>query len=147
MNFKDAVISAFRNFGNFEGRAIRSEYWYYALFIIVLSFFIGMLDAILFPKFLTAEFGLLGVVFSLATFVPSLSILVRRLHDIDRSGWWFLLSFTIIGLIPLIYWLVIRGTVGDNRFGPDALSPEGGAAPAPPPGYTPHDSSPTPPMR
>ena len=55
-------------------------------------------------------------------FIPTLAVQVRRLHDVDRSGWWVLMYFTIIGyFFPLIYWLCKRGTEGANRFGPDPL--------------------------
>ena len=57
--------------------------------------------------------------FSLVTLVPSISLSVRRLHDINRSGWWFLLSITLIGLIPLIYWACQRGDRVENDYGSD----------------------------
>ncbi|WP_173009294.1 DUF805 domain-containing protein [Methylobacterium sp. P1-11] len=56
--------------------------------------------------------------------VPSLSIFVRRLHDTDRSGWWYFAAVTIVGLIPLFIFSVIRGTAGPNRFGPDPVNTE-----------------------
>ena len=56
---------------------------------------------------------------SLVTLVPSISLSVRRLHDINRSGWWFLLSITVIGLIPLIYWACQRGDRAENDYGSD----------------------------
>ena len=65
--------------------------------------------------------GPIGTIVSLALFLPGLSVSVRRLHDIDRTGWWVLLSFTIIGIILLIVWDCMRGTPGPNRFGPDPL--------------------------
>ena len=58
----------------------------------------------------------------LVFFLPSLSAQVRRLHDRNKSGWWYLLCFTIIGAIPLLVWLCQKGTTGENRFGPDPLS-------------------------
>jgi uncharacterized membrane protein YhaH (DUF805 family) len=61
------------------------------------------------------------VLATLATLLPTLAVSARRLHDIDRSGWWALLIFTVIGYIVLIYWACLRGTVGANRFGPDPL--------------------------
>ncbi|MEM6851324.1 MAG: DUF805 domain-containing protein, partial [Pseudomonadota bacterium] len=61
----------------------------------------------------------LGTLFSLATLIPGIGLGVRRLHDIGRSGWWTLIAFTVIGLIPLIYWACQPGERSENRFGPD----------------------------
>ena len=51
-----------------------------------------------------------------------LSLIARRLHDVNKSGWWYLLIFTIIGSIPILYWFVQKGDEADNRFGPDPLA-------------------------
>jgi uncharacterized membrane protein YhaH (DUF805 family) len=59
---------------------------------------------------------------ALALVAPSIAVAVRRLHDVNRSGWWMLLAFTIIGVIPLLYWLIKKGTDGPNRFGEDRLA-------------------------
>jgi len=65
---------------------------------------------------------------NLGLFLPSLAVAVRRLHDTNRSGWWYLIAFTIIGIIPLIIWFATRGTIGDNQYGPDSLSDAGAPA-------------------
>jgi uncharacterized membrane protein YhaH (DUF805 family) len=54
--------------------------------------------------------------------LPGLAVWVRRLHDIDRTGWWLLIVFTVIGIILLVAWACTRGTPGPNRFGPDPLA-------------------------
>ena len=54
-------------------------------------------------------------------YVASTSLVIRRLHDVDRSGWWYLIIFTGIGIIPLLVWYCTKGTTGDNRFGKDPL--------------------------
>jgi uncharacterized membrane protein YhaH (DUF805 family) len=61
-------------------------------------------------------------IFILVTFLPSLAVSVRRLHDIDRTGWWMLLSLTSIGIVVPIWWALGMGTPGPNRFGPDPLA-------------------------
>ena len=66
--------------------------------------------------------SLFSGIFSLLTFIPSIAVATRRLHDVNRSGWWLLLSFTVIGLIPLFIWAVSKGTEGKNRFGKNPLS-------------------------
>jgi uncharacterized membrane protein YhaH (DUF805 family) len=119
MNFFEAVKSVLiKNYVGFSGRAPRSEYWYFVLFAVIVSVVLQTLDTGLFPD---AETPILSSVFSLATFLPSIAVAIRRLHDIDRTGWWFLIAFTVIGLIVLIVWFCQRGTVGPNRFGADPL--------------------------
>jgi uncharacterized membrane protein YhaH (DUF805 family) len=58
---------------------------------------------------------------SVILFLPGLAVGIRRLHDIDRSGWWVLITLTIIGIILLLVWACMRGTPGSNRFGTDPL--------------------------
>ena len=58
----------------------------------------------------------------LIIFIPQITVSVRRLHDVDRSGWWVLIPFTIIGLIPFLYWVCQKGDEGENRFGPEPLA-------------------------
>jgi uncharacterized membrane protein YhaH (DUF805 family) len=120
MNFAEAISSGFSNYVNFSGRAIRSEYWFWVLFTIL-----GLLVA----EIIDYALGLTLIypIFALATFLPSLAVAVRRLHDLDRSGWWILLCLIpLIGAIVLIVWYCSRGTVGSNRFGPDPLGAMGG---------------------
>jgi len=120
MGFKDAISYCFRNYVGFSGRAARSEYWYWVLFILLLQIVAWLIDMTLFG-FNTTGVNPIGVIVSLATFLPTLAVSARRLHDIDRSGWWALLIFTVIGYIVLLYWACLRGTVGANSFGPDPL--------------------------
>jgi uncharacterized membrane protein YhaH (DUF805 family) len=116
MNFGQAIASGFANYVNFSGRAVRSEYWYWVLFTILGAIVTSILDAALFSFETVSP---LNSVFNVITFLPSLAVLVRRLHDIDRTGWWVLIGLTGIGLILLIYWACQPGTPGPNRFGPD----------------------------
>jgi uncharacterized membrane protein YhaH (DUF805 family) len=119
MGFGQAVASGFSNYVNFSGRAPRSEYWFWVLFTIIGGIATGIVDAFAFPE---ASMSPLNSLFNLACFLPSLAIGVRRLHDIDRTGWWLLILLTLIGVILLIIWACIRGTIGPNRFGPDPLA-------------------------
>ena len=117
MGFTDAIKAGFQNYVNFDGRATRSEYWFWILFVILASIVLTILDGLLFFG-ATNGVGVLGPIFSLATLIPGLSITIRRLHDLDKSGWWFLLSFIpLIGALVLLYWFCLKGTDGDNRFG------------------------------
>jgi uncharacterized membrane protein YhaH (DUF805 family) len=120
MNFVEAISSGFSNYVNFSNRAIRSEYWYWVLFIVLCEIVTSIID---YAIGINATTG----IFSLATFLPSLGVAIRRLHDLDRSGWWvFLAAIPIIGAIVLIMWYCTRGTPGANRFGPDRLAAMGG---------------------
>jgi uncharacterized membrane protein YhaH (DUF805 family) len=120
MGFKDAISYCFRNYVGFKGRAARSEYWYWTLFVYLLLIVAWLIDMTVFG-FNTTGVNPMTVLASLATLLPTLAVSARRLHDVDRSGWWALLIFTMVGYIVLIYWACLRGTVGANRFGPDPL--------------------------
>ena len=117
MNFVDAVKSGFQNYVTFSGRAARSQYWYWALFCILVGIGSVVIDAALFPQ---SYMRPVNAIAELVLFLPTLAVSIRRLHDLDRSGWWFLLIFVpLIGGIWLLVWFCMRGTVGPNRFGPD----------------------------
>ena len=121
MGFTDAIKSGFQKYIGFSDRAARSEYWYWALFVLLLQIVGWLIDMTLFG-FNTTGVNPIGSIFSLATFLPGLAVSIRRLHDIDRAGWWVLLGLIpVIGWIVLIYWACLRGTVGTNRFGSDPL--------------------------
>lgn len=119
MNFQQAVVSGFRNYVGFSGRACRSEYWYWVLFTVIGGIVTMLIDRTVFPD---NDTSLINAIFNLILFLPSLAISFRRLHDIDRTGWWWLISLTIIGLIVLIVWACQKGTTGPNRYGPDPLA-------------------------
>jgi len=121
MDFTTAIRTCFQKYATFSGRAQRSEYWYFVLFVVLGGVVFGLIDAILLG-WASNNPQLLGPVFSLATFLPNLAAAVRRLHDTDRSGWWILLVLIpLIGWIVLIVWYSSGGTEGANRFGPDPL--------------------------
>jgi uncharacterized membrane protein YhaH (DUF805 family) len=118
MNFQQAIASGFKKYGNFSGRATRSEYWYWMLFQALGGIAFQLLDSILFQHGASP----FGTLFSLAVLVPTIAVEVRRLHDVDRSGWWIFVSLTIVGIIyPLLVWKCRTGTKGPNRFGDDAF--------------------------
>jgi uncharacterized membrane protein YhaH (DUF805 family) len=119
MNFVDAIKSAFSNYANFEGRALRSEHWWFYLFVFIINTVLEVASEAGESDLLSS---LVSVGFALAVLVPSIALTARRLHDVNRSGWWQLIGLTIIGLIPLLYWLIKKGTDGANRFGEDRLA-------------------------
>ncbi|WP_157220638.1 DUF805 domain-containing protein [Flavisphingomonas formosensis] len=130
------MLLPFRRYAQFSGRSRRKEFWYFTLFVFVVSLILSALDSALgLGGSTTREFnrtsmgmsayygssgGLLSGIFSLAALIPSLAVSVRRLHDTDRSGWWLLLMFLpIIGWIILLVFYLTDGSRGTNRFGPD----------------------------
>ena len=120
MSFTDAVKSCFSKYVTFSGRAPRSEYWYWALFTVIAAVLLRIIDMMVLGAPASST-GILGGLFSLATFLPAISVAVRRLHDINRSGWWYWIILTGIGIILLIVWFCTKGTAGPNRFGTDPL--------------------------
>jgi len=109
-------LSVIKNYALFMGRARRSEYWYFVLFNTIIT-------AILVIIGLAIHFPSLNTIYSLAVLIPSIAVGVRRMHDVNKSGWFI--------LIP-IYNLILActdGTAGDNNYGPDPKGREGfGAA-------------------
>lgn len=124
MNFVEAITAGFRNYVNFSGRASRSEFWFWVLFAFLVGIVTGILDTAIFLEGDEVS-GPISKVTSVILFLPGLSVLFRRLHDIDRTGWWWLLVFTIIGFFVLIYWWCQPGTPGANRFGANPLPGSG----------------------
>lgn len=124
MDFKTAVTTCLKlKYMDFTGRAVRSEYWYYTLFAVIVGIVAGIIDTALGLRLGEAgTVGIIGTVLNVAMLLPGLGVSVRRLHDGNRSGWWLLVAFVpIVGAFLLIYWFVQRGTVGSNNFGPDPL--------------------------
>jgi uncharacterized membrane protein YhaH (DUF805 family) len=117
MTFVEAISSCFRNYATFSGRAVRSEYWYWYLFVTILSIVFGVIDEWLYPGPQMGPFNYVNMAVVLALILPGLAVSVRRLHDIDRTGWWVLIGLTIIGAFVLVYWACLPGTLGSNRFG------------------------------
>jgi uncharacterized membrane protein YhaH (DUF805 family) len=115
MGFGEAIQSGFNHYVTFSGRAQRSAYWYWTLFVIIVSIVLNFIDVAL------GTAGLIGGLVGLALLLPGLSVSIRRLHDLDRTGWWLLIILTGIGMILLIVWFCMRGTVGPNGYGPDPL--------------------------
>lgn len=114
MNFTQAIQSGFGKYAAFSGRAARSEFWYWTLFSSIVQIVASMLG-------MTMGMGLISVLLSLALLLPTIAVGVRRLHDIDRTGWWWLIALTGIGAALLIVWACIKGTDGANQYGPDPL--------------------------
>jgi uncharacterized membrane protein YhaH (DUF805 family) len=108
MTFGESIATCFKKYGEIKGRASRSEYWWFILFIILGSIATSFVH------------NIASGLFTLAIVVPSIAVATRRLHDTDRSGWWQLLGFIpLIGTIILIVWYVQEAR-DPNRFGSSA---------------------------
>ncbi|MBQ9940365.1 MAG: DUF805 domain-containing protein [Clostridia bacterium] len=106
-------IQSIKNYCNFSGRARRTEYWMFALVNMVISFVLGAIDAIIgIPVFST--------LYELFILVPALALSARRLHDINKSGWFILINLIpLVGAIITLVFAVTPGTVGANNYGDD----------------------------
>lgn len=106
MDFQTSVKTCLNKYIDINGRASRSEYWWFALFCFVVSGVAMIINHVL--------YGVVVLLF----ICPILAVQIRRLHDDDMSGWWVLLALIpIIGPLVLIYFYIIEGTKGPNRFG------------------------------
>ena len=106
-----------QHYAEFNGRARRSEYWYFVLFNLVISFVIGFTFGVIAGLLDMPALANLAYLWSLAMFIPGLAVSVRRLHDIDRSGWWLLLSLIpLVGAIILIIWYCTDSQPGANQY-------------------------------
>ena len=112
----EIVVDTLKNrYAQFTGLASRHEYWMFVLAYILAYVAAGVVSAVS-----DTIGGLLMIVIGLGVLIPSLALGFRRLHDIDKSAWWLLIAFIpIIGGLVLLYFSVLPGTVGPNRFGPD----------------------------
>lgn len=111
-------LGAFSKYAVFQGRARRSEYWFFMLFYIIGLFVVSLVDVMLgtFPD--SASIGILGSIFAIGHFLPAISLQVRRLHDTGSSGWWSLLVLIpFIGSLVLFFFMVSEGEYQANYWG------------------------------
>lgn len=128
-------LTVFRRWRDFSGRSSRREYWMFTLVLLIIAFGLGIVDGVMLGVMdytqneAEAQLLTLGNAYSLVTLIPSISVSVRRLHDIDKSGWWLLLCLTGIGIILIIYWACVTSDEDDNRYGsPVPQDPEPSSA-------------------
>jgi uncharacterized membrane protein YhaH (DUF805 family) len=120
-------LAALKKYAVFSGRARRKEFWFFYLFNFIFIIVAILLDNLFKTTIGNNPYGWIYYLYALAVILPTLAVVVRRLHDIGKSGWWY-----FIGLIPLvgIIWLIVLWATdsqpGDNQYGPN---PKGVAAP------------------
>ena len=121
MSFSNAVKAYFLKWNDFRTRSSRSEYWWATLFVGLASYLLGGVTEALVFNAMSIALLITMLPIQLFISIASTCLVIRRLHDVDRSGWWYLIVFTIVGMIPLLIWYCTKGTEGDNRFGKDPL--------------------------
>lgn len=105
MQFQDSIKTCISKYATFEGRASRSEFWWWTLFVVLIT----VAGNIINEK--------AAALATIATLLPYFAVTSRRLHDIDRSGWWQLIGFLpVVGWLVLIYWC-IQPAKGPNNYG------------------------------
>jgi uncharacterized membrane protein YhaH (DUF805 family) len=123
MNFTAAIRSFWSRFADFKGRSRRSEYWYVQLFLVVTNMAVAGIDLALMDgdvdRFIAnGGGGIVGLIWIFATIVPALAVLIRRLHDTGKTGWWALVGFIpLVGAIVLLVFTVTDSSPGENKYG------------------------------
>jgi len=123
MTFTQSINTCYSKYFTFSGRASRSEYWWFILYSLILSVILRVLIASIFNQ---PAYGA-DVIFSdsywsstfvnfLLTGIPGIAVMVRRLHDVNKSGWWYFIILTVIGVFFLLYWLIKEGDKSRNNF-------------------------------
>ena len=111
-------VEAVKKYAMFGGRSRRKEYWYFTLFYVLITLVLAAIDNVIGTWSSSSSVGLLSGIFILALLLPGIAVTVRRLHDIGRTGWWYLISFIpIIGTLVLLVFTVQDGTAGSNNYG------------------------------
>ena len=109
ISFIGAIKLGFQRYFDFSGRSTRAEYWWWVLFTFLAAIVLTIVDNILGTNSGDGDGGLITGLWGLATFIPGLAVTIRRLHDINKSGWWILLaliSWLIIPAIVLLIWFI-----------------------------------------
>jgi uncharacterized membrane protein YhaH (DUF805 family) len=110
----------FENYANFNGRARRSEYWYYILANLIILIIAAVIDNVTGLNFEPLPYGVIYLLYALATILPGIAVAIRRLHDVGKSGWFLLiLFFPLIGSIWLLVLFATEGERGTNQYGSD----------------------------
>jgi len=114
-------LNVLNNYATFSGRARRSEYWFFVLFNMIFGIVAMILDNILGTTFdlgFGISYGYIYLIYTLAILIPGLAVVVRRLHDVGKSGWmYFIFLIPIVGIIWLLVLLCTDSQVGSNKWG------------------------------
>ncbi len=100
MNFSESIATCMGKYATFKGRASRSEFWWFYLFTVLLTWGAAIVDTIT----MFGDANIMSAIVFLFFTLPLIAAGTRRLHDIGKSGWWQLLTFTLIGILLLLFW-------------------------------------------
>jgi uncharacterized membrane protein YhaH (DUF805 family) len=115
--FVGAIKKGFRGYVVWNARSTRSEYWWWALFTIIVSIVASIIDSLLFSTNPMTSVGPISLIASLALFLPGLSVWIRRLHDTDRTGWWaWIILVPIAGVIVDLIFMLLPSKMGPTRW-------------------------------
>ena len=115
MNWYLAVLN---NYAGFSGRARRKEYWMFLLFNMIFAFVAAIIDNVVGTASPELGYGVFYLLYSLAMFIPGLAVMVRRLHDVGKSGWmYFIVLIPFVGVIWLLVLLLTDSDAGENQYG------------------------------
>jgi len=116
MDFQTSIKTCFNKYAIFAGRASRSEFWWFFLFGFLGATVAWIIDVMIFG-YASDAYGPMYLIFLIVTFLPSIAVGTRRLHDTDKTGWWQLLWITFIGGILVIIWQATMGENKKNKYG------------------------------
>jgi uncharacterized membrane protein YhaH (DUF805 family) len=123
MTFVEAIKTGLSKFVTWKGRASRSEFWFFFLFAFACMIFKTVNPITGLEQ--SAGYGYVYGLVALALLLPNLAVMVRRLHDTGRSGWWYWIALIpLVGAILLLVWFASKGTTGSNEYGEDPLGGE-----------------------
>jgi uncharacterized membrane protein YhaH (DUF805 family) len=117
MDIQTSIKICFSKYATFSGRASRSEFWLFQLFTFLGSVTTLIIDVMILGFSINDASSPTNLIFLLIVMIPSVAVGCRRLHDLNKSGWWQLLYLTIIGIILLIIWWATQGENKKNKFG------------------------------
>ena len=112
-------LLGFKNWNKFSGRSNRPEFWYFTLYYTIISILLSVID-ISFLGYQPSDpssIAISSTIFNLIILIPSYSVTIRRLHDVNKSGWNLLWMLTIIGVFYIIFLNILKSTDGDNKYG------------------------------
>ena len=116
MDFQTSIKTCFNKYADFSGRALRSELWFFVLFTLLGGIITVILDVMVLG-YSIESYGPINLIFSVGILLPSIAVTTRRLHDINKSGWWQLIELTIIGILLIIIWCATEGENKKNKYG------------------------------
>ena len=117
MDFQTSIKTCFSKYADFSGRALRSEFWWFVLFSILGGIVTTIIDVMILG-YSIESYGPVNIIFSVVLILPGIAVTARRLHDINKSGWWQLIELTIIGILLILVWNITEGEKKKNIYGP-----------------------------